>query len=69
VISAFCDRCKIETRRCEYYPKGRSRQHGMCLVCDSKDPKHPEGHKSRDPGVCYECDRNRRMEKTDRDNV
>jgi hypothetical protein len=57
VTSEQCDICKTETKRCEYYPKGRSRKHGKCLECDAKDPQRPEGYKSRDPRYCYECDR------------
>jgi hypothetical protein len=56
-IPEHCDICKTETKRCEYYPKGRSRRHGKCLRCDEKDPAHPEGYRSRDPRYCYECDR------------
>ena len=56
-ISEPCETCNTETKRCEYYPKGRSRQHGKCLQCDANDPKRPEGYRNRDPRYCYECDR------------
>lgn len=62
-LSEYCDLCKTVTRRCEYYPKGRSRQHARCLSCDSRDPAHAEGHHSRDPRVCYECEQARGVEK------
>ena len=57
--AVHCDICKASTKRCEYYPKGRSRQHGRCLECDRKDPKHPEGSRSSDPRYCYDCNRSR----------
>jgi hypothetical protein len=56
-ISEHCEICKTETKRCEYYPKGRSRQHGKCLQCDANDPKRLEGYRKRDPRYCVECDR------------
>jgi hypothetical protein len=52
----YCESCKSNTRRCEYYPVGRSRQHGRCLECDRKDTLHPAGYRNRNPGYCYTCD-------------
>lgn len=51
-IAQYCDVCKTETRRCEYYPKSRSRQHGKCLKCDKNDPNRPEGYRSSNPSYC-----------------
>jgi hypothetical protein len=51
----YCESCKAYTKRCEFYPVGRSRQHGKCLECDRKDPKHPENYRSLKPQYCYEC--------------
>jgi hypothetical protein len=65
--SQYCEVCKTNTKRCEYYPKGRSRQHGACLDCDRKDPRHPEGYRSSDPRYCYECDRTRAIESSERE--
>jgi hypothetical protein len=57
VVSKYCDVCKTETERCQYYPKGRSRQHDTCLKCDRNDPRTPERYRSRDSRYCTECDR------------
>ena len=54
----FCETCKADTARCEYYPAGRSRQHGKCLECDRKDIRNPRP--SGDKRYCVECDRNHR---------
>lgn len=62
-LFAVCDVCRANTRRCEYYPPGRSRQHGKCLECERKDPRIQEGYGSTDPRYCVECDRIRRAEK------
>ena len=56
-ILKYCEVCKTETKRCQYYPKGRSRQHDLCLECDRKNPRTPGGHHSSDPRYCAECDR------------
>ena len=64
MISAYCDLCKTSTRGCEYYAKGRSRQHGKCLTCDKKIPRIPRGTTVNDPDYCYECDRARLVETT-----
>jgi hypothetical protein len=61
MILRYCDVCKTETQRCEYYPKGRSRQHNACLECNRKDPRIAEGYRSTDPRYCAECDRNQRL--------
>ena len=50
----YCESCKAYTKRCEFYPVGRSRQHGKCLECDRKDPKHGDNYR-RKPQYCYEC--------------
>jgi hypothetical protein len=63
VLSEYCDLCKTVTRRCAYYQKGRSRQHGKCLTCDSRDPARAEGYNSRDHRLCYECQQARGVEK------
>ena len=55
-VSEYCESCKVNTRRCEFYPVGRSRQHGACLQCDRQDPTHPEGYRDRNPQYCYACD-------------
>jgi hypothetical protein len=52
----YCDVCRSNTKRCEYYPAGRSRRHGKCLECDHKDPRSPVGFKSKDVRYCRECD-------------
>ena len=62
----YCDVCKAATRKCEYYPKGRSRQHGKCLECAKRDAKHPESYRSSDPRYCYACDQIRISEKNDK---
>ena len=53
----YCDVCKLNTPRCQYYPAGRSRRHGKCLECDRKDPRSPQGSRSKDSRYCLECDR------------
>jgi len=60
MAAEYCDVCKKDTHRCEYYPMGRSRQHGKCLECDQKDPRTQTAHQSRDSRYCVECDRNHR---------
>jgi hypothetical protein len=57
----YCDVCKTETKRCQYYPAGRSRRHGKCLECDRKDPRNPEAYQSKDSRYCCECDRNHHL--------
>ena len=52
----YCDVCKADTKRCQYYPAGRSRQHGKCLECDRKDPRTPQARHNRDNRYCSECD-------------
>jgi len=52
----YCDVCKTDTKRCQYYPAGRSRQHGKCLECDQKDPRTPQARQNRDNRYCSECD-------------
>jgi hypothetical protein len=64
-LKSYCDVCKAETQRCEYYPKGRSRQHGKCLECDKKDPTRPAGYRSSNPRYCYECARAYLAEKSE----
>jgi hypothetical protein len=44
----YCEICKTKTPRCEYYPAGRSRPHGKCLACDSKDSRNPRPYESKD---------------------
>ena len=61
-LTLYCEICKAVTKRCEYYPKGRSRQHGKCLQCDKNDPTHPA---SSNPRYCYECYRAWLAEKCD----
>ena len=61
--SEYCDVCKKETHRCEYYPAGRSRQHAKCLECDRKDPRNSDGHQSQDSRYCIDCDKNHRAPK------
>jgi hypothetical protein len=51
----YCEACKAHTKRCEFYPVGRSRQHGTCLECDRKDPRRPENYRSLKPQYCYAC--------------
>jgi hypothetical protein len=53
----YCDVCKTETERCQYYPAGRSRQHGKCLECDRKDVRNSRVYVSKDKRYCGECDR------------
>jgi len=57
----YCETCKTDTPRCQYYPKGRSRRHGKCLECDRKDPRNPAGFKRKDARYCYECDRSHNL--------
>jgi hypothetical protein len=57
----YCDVCKTQTARCQYYPAGRSRQHAKCLACDRADPRNAAGLQSTDPRYCNECDRNHRL--------
>lgn len=61
--SDYCDVCKTYTSRCQYYPKGRSRQHGTCLECSRNDQRNSGGFQSSDRRYCYQCDRNRIAEK------
>ena len=61
VFSKYCDVCKADTKRCQYYPKGRSRQHDRCLECDRKDRRNSEAYESSDSRYCVECDRNQRL--------
>lgn len=60
-VTEFCDVCKAETERCQYYPIGRSRQHGRCLECDRKDARNPTPYQNKDRRYCSECDRNRQL--------
>jgi hypothetical protein len=60
-IVRYCDVCKTETQRCEYYPKGRSLRHNVCLECNRKDPRITEAYRSTDPRYCTECDRVQRL--------
>jgi hypothetical protein len=60
-FSKYCDVCKADTKRCQYYPKGRSRQHDKCMECDRKDCRNFEAHQSSDPRYCIECDYNHRL--------
>ena len=55
--SEYCDICTTPTKRCEYYPAGRSRRHGKCLECDRKDPRTPKDFQRKDVRYCYECNR------------
>lgn len=57
----YCEVCKAETERCQYYPAGRSRQHGKCLECDRTDPRSVIANQNRDPRYCKECDRNHHL--------
>jgi hypothetical protein len=59
-IVKFCDVCKHDTKRCQYYPKGRSRQHDRCLECDRKDPRQASLD-STDSRYCITCDREHRI--------
>ena len=59
--SKYCAVCKAVTKRCQYYPKGRSRPHGLCLECDRKDYRNSGVSQSGDPRYCVECDRNHRL--------
>jgi len=60
-ISKLCDVCRVETARCQYYPKGRSRQHDKCLNCDRKDTRNAQAGQSADPRYCIECNRNHHL--------
>jgi len=60
-VIKFCEVCKAETKRCQYYPKGRSRQHDMCLKCDKEDRRHTQDAPSSDSRYCIECDRAHRF--------
>jgi len=53
--SEYCDICKIATKRCEYYPAGRSRRHAKCLECDRKDPRTPNDSQKKDARFCFDC--------------
>jgi hypothetical protein len=59
-VLKYCDVCKRETKRCQYYPKGRSRQHDQCLECDARDPRQAS-LESTDARYCITCDRNHRL--------
>ena len=61
ISAKYCDVCKADTKRCQYYPKGRSRQHDRCLECDRKDRRNSESHQSSDSRYCVECDRIQRI--------
>ena len=56
-MTEYCDLCKKDTPRCQYYPAGRSRQHGRCLECEKKDVRNARPYKSVDSRYCGECDR------------
>jgi hypothetical protein len=56
----YCETCKIDTEKCQYYPAGRSRQHGACLECDRTDPRSMGAPQSTDARYCKGCDRARR---------
>jgi hypothetical protein len=60
-LAKYCDVCKADTHRCEYYPKGRSRQHDSCLECDRRDARNAESPVSSDRRYCVACDRDRRL--------
>jgi hypothetical protein len=60
-LKDYCEVCKADTERCQYYPAGRSRQHGRCLQCDRNDPRSSSSHQSTDARYCKDCDRNRRI--------
>ncbi len=53
----FCDVCKKDTERCQYYPVGRRRQHAKCLECDRNDIRNVRAHLTHDKRYCTECDR------------
>jgi hypothetical protein len=65
-IKEYCDVCKMETARCQYYPAGRSRMHGKCLECDRKDIRNPAPQGSRDSRYCGECDQHHQSVERDR---
>jgi len=54
---AYCETCKRDTKRCQYYPAGRSRQHGKCLECDRNDIRNSGSYKVKDSRYCIDCDR------------
>ena len=58
VMTAYCDVCKTETPRCEYYPAGRSRQHGKCLTCDRNDIRNPRPNANSASRYCGDCENN-----------
>jgi len=60
-LREYCEVCKAQTERCQYFPAGRSRQHGRCLACDRKDPRSAGGYQSTDARYCNECDHNHRL--------
>lgn len=55
VTTGYCDVCKATTERCEFYPQGRSRQHGRCLRCDKNDSRTPAEYKPAKREYCYAC--------------
>lgn len=56
MTSEYCETCHANTKRCEFYPTGRSRQHGRCLECDLRDAKRPEDYHNRNRDYCFTCD-------------
>jgi hypothetical protein len=64
LVKEYCEICKTETPRCQYYPAGRSRQHGKCLECDRKDARNV--YESNGGPYCVECERNRQSAGRDR---
>ena len=66
MAAEYCETCKIDTKRCEYYPAGRSRRHGKCLECDRKDPRSPKGFGSKDARYCNECDRSQTLGRSEK---
>ena len=60
-LKEYCETCKAETERCQYYPVGRSRQHGRCLQCDRTDPRYAAVAQSGDKRYCRDCDRAHRL--------
>ncbi|MCU1335336.1 MAG: hypothetical protein JWO19_917 [Bryobacterales bacterium] len=63
-VSEYCDVCKTTTKRCQYYPAGRSRRHSKYLECDRNDPRSPKGLQSKNPQYCSECDREQNQPKS-----
>jgi hypothetical protein len=41
MISAYCDLCKVSTRRCEYYPKGEVGSMASVSLAIKKIPRIP----------------------------